>query len=371
VITLLLAACIGLQAIPDGKDSGSVSQTVGGITLDATRLDFGELDVGDIGEEALVLTNLSGKLVHVNATIAGEHYGVNSTGLDLEDETETVLTITYEPDATGEHEGVLSLEMGGEAATVDLFGSAVGEGGDTGSNSGSGAEISTDQPSLAFGKLDLYSASMKQLVVTNVGTDPLSISAATSSDTAFVLGGNLTPPRTLDPGEYRVVEVTFTPTAEKSYSANLTLTSDDPGAPTTRIALTGEGVDLCDVCSPLLEVDTGGSSAYAMTDFLSIYGSSDARTITVGNDGDEDLVVSDVEVKNDIIPSCGTFTLSGWTGSKTVAPGKTTSFKVTYKGDGTCVDLSFKELDNNVLHIYSNDPVEDDYVIELQGSSIG
>lgn len=54
------------------------------------------------------------------------------------------------------------------------------------------------------------------------------------------------------------------------------------------------------------------------------------------------------------------------------SPGKTTSFKVTYRGDAnsTCVDLSIKDLDNNVLHIISNDPVEDDYVIELQGSSL-
>jgi hypothetical protein len=371
VITFLLTSCIGLQPVPGGEESGAQSQTVGGITLNATTLDFGELDVGDLGEEALVLTNASGHLVHVNATVSGAYFSIDSTGLDLADETEAVLTLSYEPEAAGEHEGTLELGLGRETATVALVGAAVGEDDDTGGGSSGGGELTTDQPSLAFGTLDLYASSMKQLVVTNTGSEPLTVSSATSGDTAFVLGGNLTPPRTLDPGEYRVIEVTFTPSAEKAYSTNLVIESDDPGAPTTRIAMTGEGVDQCDVCSPLIEVDTGSSSDYAITDFFSFYGSSDARTITVGNGGDMDLVVRDVEVKNDIIPSCGTFTLSGWTGSKTVAPGKTTSFKVTYTGDGTCVDLSFKELDNNVLHILSNDLVEDDYVIELQGTSVG
>jgi hypothetical protein len=241
---------------------------------------------------------------------------------------------------------------------------------DTGATGG--AELSTDQPSLAFGKLDLYASAMKQLVVTNTGTEALTVSAAASGDTAFVLGGNLTPPRTLDPGEYRVIEVTFTPTTQKSYSTNLVIESDDPGSPTTRVALTGEGIDSCDVCSPLIEVDTGGTNDYAITDFFSIDGADDGRTITVGNDGDEDLIVSDVSVENDIIATCGTFSISGWTGSKTVAPGKTTSFNVTYRGDAnsTCVDISDAALGSNVLHIISNDPVEDDYVIELQGSSL-
>ena len=367
----LLLGCIGLQPIPQAG-GGSTNQTVNGVTLNATSIDFGELDVGDIGEEALVLTNTSGKLVHATASVSGEFFGVNSTGLDLENETETVLTLSYEPTEAGEHAGAIELTLGKETATVELLGRAAGEGEDTGGGSTSGAELSTDQPARAFGKLDLYASAMKQLVVTNTGTEALTVSAASSGDTAFVLGGNLTPPRTLDPGEYRVIEVTFTPTAQKSYSTNLVIESDDPGSPTTRIALTGEGIDSCDVCSPLIEVDTGSSSDYAITDFFSIDGADDGRTITVGNDGDEDLVVSDVSVENDIIATCGTFSLSGWTGSKTVAPGKTTSFKVTYRGDAnsTCVDLSIKDLDNNVLHIISNDPVEDDYVIELQGSSL-
>lgn len=367
---LLLVSCIGLQPIPGAADSGADTQTVGGITLNASTIDFGELEVGHIGEEALVLTNTSGKLVHAAITMSGDYFSVNSTGLDLEDQSETVLTLSYEPDAPGEHTGAIELTLGKDLATVELLGTAVGEGGDTGSSDG--PELSTDQPSLAFGKVDQHTSSMMQLVVTNTGTEALTVSSATSSDTAFAIGGNLTPPRTLDPGEYRVIEVTFTPTAAKSYSANLVIESDDPGTPTARIALTGEGIDSCDECSPLIEVDTGGTSDYAITDFFSIDGYEDSRTITIGNDGDEDLIVSDVAVENDLVPFCGTFSLNGWTGSKTVKPGNTTSFKIVYRGDAneTCVDLSFKDFDSNVLHIISNDPVEDDYVIELQGSSL-
>jgi hypothetical protein len=336
-------------------------------------VDFGAVEVGGEQEETLVLTNGDGGLVHVNATVTGEGFSADEVGFDLVRSGEQVITLRFSPGDVGPFTGSLGLDIGPESHTdVALHGEGTeggGGGGDTGGGGGDdpAGELTTDVPSLAFGTLDLGATSMKQVTVTNTGDGPLTVSSATSSDTAFVLGGNLTPPRTLDPGEERVIEVTFSPGAEKAYSANLVLKSDDPGAPKTTLAMSGTGEDQCDVCSPRIDVNTGSSSDYEITDFVSAFGTKDSRTVTIGNDGDMDLDVTGVQVKNDFLQTCGTFTVSGWKGATSVKPGRTTTFTVTYEATDTCLDVPQKAIDANVVHILSNDPAEPDYIIELGG----
>ncbi len=369
MFVLVVIGCIGLQAVPDDTEGGSTS--IGGVTVSASAIDFGAVNVGDFAEELLVLTNDGKSAAHVGAETTGTGFTANLTGFDLVREGEEVITLTFEPDAEGAFTGSLALAVGEETITVPLSGSGVvgGEDTDTGGGGGSDGELTTDQPSLSFGSLDLGASSMMQVTVSNTGAGPLTIDSATTTDGAFTLGGNLTPPRTLDPGDERVVEVTFTPTSEKTYSANLELVSDDPNAAKTKIALSGKGEDLCDVCSPLITVDTGSSSDYAIDDFFSISSLSteDARTVTVGNDGDEDLDISDIVVNNDYLAPAGTFRLSGSHGASTVAPGRTITFTITFSASDSCIEAPLRELDTNLVHIYSNDPVESDYVIELSG----
>ncbi|GDX78433.1 hypothetical protein LBMAG42_02440 [Deltaproteobacteria bacterium] len=368
MLVLVLVACIGLQAVPGGADGGPTS--IGGVAVSASAIDFGAVQVGDFAEELLVLTNDGKTGAHVVAEVTGTGFSADLTGFDLVRAGEEVITVTFEPDGEGAFAGDLSLAVGEETISVPLSGSGEVGGGDTDTGgSGSGGELTTDQPSLAFGNLDLYASSMMQVTVSNTGTGPLTIDSATTTDSAFTLGGNLTPPRTLDPGDERVVEVTFTPTAEKTYSANLELVSDDANAAKTKIALSGKGENLCDICSPLITVDTGSSSDYAIDDFFSISSlhTEDARTVTVGNDGDQDLDISDIVVNNDYIATAGTFKLSGSHGASTVAPGRTITFTITFSANDSCIEAPLRELDTNLVHIYSNDPVESDYVIELSG----
>ncbi len=359
---LVVLGCIGLQPVAKGTGGPTA---IGEVAVSLSAVDFGEVDVGSYAEEMVVLTNGGRSAEEVTAVVTGTGFSSNLTDIALVRDGEEVITLTFEPDGEGAFTGELALTVGEDVLSVPLSGSGLGGGEDT--DPSDGGELSTDQPSLSFGTLDLYASSMMQVTVTNTGSGPLTVDSVTTTDGAFTLGGNLTPPRTLDPGDERVVEVTFMPTAAKTYSANLELKSDDPNAGTTRIALSGKGEDRCDVCSPLITVDTGGSSDYAISDFFSAFGSEDTRTVTIGNDGDQDLVVSSVNVNNDFIFTCGTFRLAGWGGSETVAPGRQTTFTITYKATETCIDAPVRELDVNVVHIHSNDPVEKDYVIELSG----
>jgi hypothetical protein len=137
------------------------------------------------------------------------------------------------------------------------------------------------------------------------------------------------------------------------------------------ISLQGDGVDLCDICSPLIEVETGGDP-YTIDDFFSVsaLNLADERTVTIENVGDEDLVVSNVSVTNDPIFTCGEFSVSGWGSAETLRPSDTTSFTIAYLASGTCVEAANAGMDWNILHILSNDPSQGDWMIELGGAGI-
>lgn len=361
-MTLYALACIGLQAVPDG--SGPTGATVGDVSLSQAAVDFGSVALGSQGVQAITLSNGGVRPIHILAEVTGEGFSVDRTEFSLVKAGEEAITLEFAPNAAGNFDGELLLTIGDDPLVVPLVGVGVAEGDGRGTGDPAG-QITTDQPSLSFGNLDLYASSMMVVTVSNTGDAPLTVNSATSSDSVFALGGNLTPPRTLDPGESRVVEVTFTPTNERTYADELILTSDDPDAPRAEIPMTGKGTNECDVCGPLITVDTGGSSDYAITDFNTLFG-ADTRTVTIGNDGDQDLDISQVDVNNDFLQPCGTFSIGGGRATS-VAPGRTTSFTITYKTTDTCIDVPQKALDANVVHITSNDPAEPDYVIEVGG----
>ena len=373
MVVLVLLGCIGLQPVPDLTSGDSAPQTgsVGGVTVSNTVVDFGTVAPDDLTEETLVLTNDSESAITVALTLSGSPFEIDQTSLSVMKGREEVLTLGFQPDDVGEYEGSLMIAAGGDHLEVALSGvadeSIPEDTGDT--ESGNKADIAADTTRLDFGTIDVDSSSMLQVYISNDGTDVLTVDSASSSDAAFVLGGNLSPPRDLDPGESRVIEVTFTPTSNKTYTGTISVKSNDSDEKTLSISMTGTGEDTCDYCTPRIDVNTGGDP-YSMPDFFSVLGSEDSRTVTVSNDGDEVLNVSDVSVNNDFLATCGEFKVKGWSGAKTLTPGASTSFEISYKSDGTCLEVPQKSLDCNVAHIISNDPSESDYVIELGGAGI-
>ena len=373
MLVLFLAGCIGLQPIPDDgtEDSAPPSGSVGGLTVASTVVDFGTVAPDDLAEQTLLLTNDSNTSIDVAMTLSGDAFEVDQANLSVLMGKGAVLTLGFQPDDVGEYAGSLMLSADGDHLEVSLVGVADdGAPADTGdTETPSAADIAADTTRLEFGTIDVDSSSMLQVYISNEGTDVLTVDDAMAGDAAFALGGNLTPPRDLDPGESRVIEVTFTPTVEKTYSSTLTVTSSDSDEKTLTITLTGTGEDTCDYCTPRIVVDTGGDP-YAISDFFSFLGSEDSRTITINNEGDELLNVSDVSVNNDFLATCGRFRIKSWGGSTNLTPGASTSFELSYTATGKCIELPQKSLDCNVVHILSNDPAEPDYVIELSGGGI-
>ncbi|MBM4364871.1 MAG: choice-of-anchor D domain-containing protein [Deltaproteobacteria bacterium] len=367
---LFALACIGLQSVPGGKDTAGDAGgpgEVGGLEVSSTLIDFGEVQPGDLREESLTLSNDGSAVVQVEAALEGEAFSVDLSSLDVGPGKSEVLTLSFEPGAEGEYAGVLALSTGDDELDVALAGSASDDAPDDsggGGGSGPAGDISVDPTSLSFSTLTVGDTEMQSLTVRNVGDDVLTVIDFATSDSAFTTRGNLDPGDTIDPGDERTLEVYFEPSAAGLYSAKLTLESDDPDERNLDVALSGGAEEGCTVCAPRIDVDTG-TDPYAITDFAALFG-PDTRTIVVSNDGDQVLTVNSVYVNNDMFSTCGEFYVSGWGGMTSLAPGDSTSFSLTYDAVAECIELAWKSLDQNVLHIISNDPAEPDYVIELQ-----
>ncbi len=96
--------------------------------------------------------------------------------------------------------------------------------------------------SVVFGNVFKGSSSKKTLSVKNNGTNAITINDVSISSTAFI--STLPKPFTLDAGETRTFDATFTPASVTSYSATLTLTDASDNSYQLSLTGTGSSVDV-------------------------------------------------------------------------------------------------------------------------------
>lgn len=393
-LCLLLSACVGLQrTTPTKDDTGAPADsgiTVGELSIDVSEVDFGDVSIGMSADRSVTLTNTAGDIARLAAVLDGDGgFTLSDTSITVPGDGTSVLTLGFEPDFAGDYAATLTLSPidGTDPIAVPVSGHGVdpddtgsGNGGDNGGDSGgetggdnggstTDADITVSPTSHDYGTLDLGDTANTTFTVRNDGVADLLVSDLRSSDGAFtVTGGTLALPQVLSPGSSKTVQVTFSPSAVRAYNGTLSVISDDPDEGTTAITLTGEGADMCDICAPLIVVDTGGDP-YSVTDFISVLGSTDTRSWTIINEGDQDLQVTDVYVNNDAFAPCGEFSTPAFSPT-TLSPGSRTRFNISYRATDVCIEVPNPSFDMNVLHILSNDPSQGDYVVELGGGGI-
>jgi len=139
-------------------------------------------------------------------------------------------------------------------------------------------DITVSPDSLDFGRPFLGATVQHDLIISNIGTDLLTVSDIASDHPYF------TPSVTsvvLAPEETGVVVVSFVPTDTGAVTATLTITSDDPDESVIAVPMNGEGL-----LPPELVV-----SPVEIRDSL-YTGQSAIHPITIGNTGYSDLVFS-------------------------------------------------------------------------------
>ena len=107
-----------------------------------------------------------------------------------------------------------------------------------------GPDVNVTPESVSFGSVETGSSVDSDVLVANVGSGPLSVTATTLSGPdaglfSIVSGGGSF---TLQPGQSRTVSVDFSPAAVGDFSASLTVASDDPDEAAVSTALSGSGV---------------------------------------------------------------------------------------------------------------------------------
>jgi len=107
-----------------------------------------------------------------------------------------------------------------------------------------GPDIEVTPLTLNFGQIVLGTSSKKRILISNNGYSTLTI-ASINGDVASP--GNFTVDtvsETVDSGNSKVIEVTFTPTSEGTSNSQVLIMSDDSDEPEVAVDLTGEGLNL-------------------------------------------------------------------------------------------------------------------------------
>jgi hypothetical protein len=371
-----LTACVGLSTVPakDVVPEDTGEQAFGDLTISSTALDFGEVADGETSSRSLTLENTGELAVAISdLTLDGSSAFTITTTLlnDIEPGGTQVIDLLFAPEDLGEHNATLNLVTdapGAENVAIALSGSLGDGGGDDG-----GGDDDSDEPATAmvsvtpltvnFGTVDIGKTGSELMTITNSGSEGVLVKSVSASSTVFSWGKEFSVPYMLDAGSSRTFTVVYAPTAEKSDTGTVTVATDDPKASSIVVSVSGTGLDGCDLCYGLPYIDTG-SSAYIDFGFVT---STTTKTVDVQNVGDMDLTISSIYAENgaDFLGiSTGTFIIGGFSSAKTLAPGTSLSFTVTYKLAGQAtIDGS----SDNFVHIISDSAHTADYKVALNG----
>ena len=162
----------------------------------------------------------------------------------------------------------------------------------------------------AFGEVEAGKSARKLIKIANTGNEPFDIINITSSDPAFSL---LNAARnTLAPGSTREVEIQFSPTEEKNYSATITIENNADQGKNTMQA-TGTGIKYKSVIAVSGRLDFGRVEV----------GKSVRKQLVIANKGNKSFDVSGLTFPADVYTSA-------W-GGGTLAPGGSVSIVVVFK----------------------------------------
>jgi len=386
IVFLCAAACGGPLPSKSDSDTGGGAGPAdviefGGVQILPAKFEFGPVEIGSESSETLVIDNDSPDAITVsNAFTEGTGFSLGSAlsfPLELESGGIATGSVTFSPPGLGPFSGKLSIGIAGTVgyAEIPLKGSGIeegtGTGSDTGSVTGSLGVLTPFPEDLAFGAIAVADTSWRTLQLTNTGEADVLISRLTSSNTfVFQVEPDFTVPNVLSAGETKTVQVGFSPAELREYTGILDVDADVAEGGIL-IPMSGTGSDSsCDVCAPVLSVSTSSGT----TDSLDLtppsgMGCTANGAVTLYNSGDMPLSVPSLELNNDLISTCGTFSYS-WAGPLTLEPGTSGVIGVDFVATSTCMESTYPETDQNVMHIISNDPTTPDWVINLTGTAL-
>lgn len=201
---------------PVGIPSSATARTQ--LTCAATKLELGEVAVGQTRDSLITITN-SGttSLIVLSAASTGTEFGLNGLDLPLTLAAGESFTfgVTFAPQKSGYVDGSISIvsEAPNRALTIQLSG--------TGRATG---QLQVTPATIDFGDASVGSTGTQKVQLTATGAD-VTVSSAITSSKNFQLGGPALP-LTIPSGHSVPFTVTFVPEGSDSSSAALSFVSD-------------------------------------------------------------------------------------------------------------------------------------------------
>jgi PKD repeat protein len=203
---------------------------------------YGIVTVGNQEEWDLTIDSTGvGDLIVENLTFSGigSEYLSHATSfpITIPAGTSNQITITYEPLTPGELNVTATIHSNDPIdpeVEVTLTGNAVTP----------GPDIYLPQDSHDFGSLRLNSYTRWKMEIKNVGDSLLTINDMFSSENHFIIDPDLSIPFDLSPLESKIVDIWFQPTEEITYSANITILSNDATDSPYNVSVQGLGEDI-------------------------------------------------------------------------------------------------------------------------------
>ena len=305
------------------------------IVVSADSLDFGIVYIGNDSTKVLTVSNQGiDPLIVSNISSDTDEFTVDITGFTLQPAQSQNVNVTFTPISDELIFGILSIasnDPNNPIVEVSLSGQGLIPG---------VPNIVVSADSLDFGVVVVGTDSLKTLTVSNNGDTSLSVTEIyTNSDEYSVDLRSFD----LEPDEFQNLTITFTPTYEGTILDTLTILSNDPDEPVVEVALQGQGF----IPIPIIQV-----SADSLDFGIVIVGTDSLKTLTVSNNGDISLSVTEIYTNTDEY----SVDLTSFDLEPDEFQNLTITFAPSY--EGTILDT---------LTILSNDPDEPVVEVALQG----
>jgi Cep192 domain 4/HYDIN/CFA65/VesB-like, Ig-like domain/Abnormal spindle-like microcephaly-assoc'd, ASPM-SPD-2-Hydin len=304
----------GSLVLSSDSSGGSVSVSLSGagtvaplpgLSTSTTALSFGSVSVGSTSVQTLTLTSSGTAPVTITSLgVTGTQFSVSNPTLPvtLQPNQQLTLQVTFRPQTPASDAEQLAITSDAGSVAVALGGTGV-----------PAAEpvISVSSNAIAFGQVVAGSTASRNLIVTNTGQAPLSISSLAVNGGAFQASPSATPV-VLQPNQQLALSVTFAPAAPGNAAGSLALVSNG-GSATVSLSGTGAAAP-----APVL------NTSVAMIQFGSVtVWSTGTASITLSNAGTSALTIES------IVESGAAFTASPG-GPLTLQAGQQTTVEVTF-----------------------------------------
>jgi hypothetical protein len=248
------------QGTPGGNQDSFIMkigpQSAGGVTLNASTLEFQPQEVGSSSvAQNVLLQNIGSAPLSINSMIVNGDFSETDTcgGTVSAGGGSCTISVLFAPTASGSRIGSVAIQDDGPGSphVISLIGS------------GSSPSVFVSPTSLSFAAIAIGTTSAPQAVtLTNTGDQPLNISGISVSGN---YGETNNCPSSLQATSNCTINVTFTPNQDGANGGTLTINDNAPNAPQT-ISLNGVSADFNITSSvTTVTVKAGGTANYFLT----------------------------------------------------------------------------------------------------------